>query len=180
MKRTLSRTRRARCPPEAGRDGGPWACREGGPRACPTAVPRRRVKWARSWGVRGRSGRPGYPEAHAPAIQGHPVRPGVGPTRVPPALGPRPRGPGRRRPGGRRTTASAPETAGTPRPDESPGRPPGPPIGRPADRCLTQGRPLDWHRLLRSGCHSVPSPWPALGSRSRSSTQGFRFQARPR
>jgi hypothetical protein len=45
-----------------------------------------------------RSGRPGYSETHAPVIQGHQVRQGVEQTRVLPALGPRPRGPGLGRP----------------------------------------------------------------------------------
>jgi hypothetical protein len=37
-------------------------------------------------------------QTHAPVIQGHQVCQGVGPTRVLPALGPRPRGPGPGRP----------------------------------------------------------------------------------
>ena len=80
MKRTLSRTRQARCPPGAGRGGDPSACRGGGPRACPTAVHGRRVKRARYWGVRNsaEAAALGIPEAHAPVIQGHEVREGSG------------------------------------------------------------------------------------------------------
>jgi hypothetical protein len=64
MKRTLSRTRRARCPPGAGRGRGLSACRGGGPRAWlgprparrqstrRRATPTRRVKRARYWGLR--------------------------------------------------------------------------------------------------------------------------------
>jgi hypothetical protein len=112
--------------------------------ACPTAVYRRRVKRARYWGVRN------YAEAAALGIPefGHTGPPGLPGGRAdqgsscPGAQTPRTRTalscrrstacPGwkSRRPGERRTTASAPAEAGTPRPDESPGRPAGPPSGR--------------------------------------------------
>ena len=147
MKRTLSRTQRARCPPGAGRGGDLSACRGGGPTACPTAVPRRRVKRAGYWGVRNYaeaaalgiprpmrrsyratrsargSGRPGFflpwgPDPEDPDSDGL-VLPEVD------------RLPGVEEPATRRTTASAPAEAGTPRPDESPGRTAGPPSGRP-------------------------------------------------
>jgi hypothetical protein len=153
MKRTLSRTRQARCPPGAGRGGGLSACRGGGPTACPTAVhrrratPTRRVKRARYWGVRnftpkrqplvsrdpcaGHTGPPGPPGGRAD--QGSSC-PGAQTPRTRTALSCRRSTacPGwkSRRPGERRTTASAPAEAGTPRPDESHGRTAGPPSGR--------------------------------------------------
>jgi len=47
------------------------------------------VKRARFWGVwnSAKETALGIPEAHAPVIQSHPVRQGVGPTRVPPGPG---------------------------------------------------------------------------------------------
>jgi hypothetical protein len=194
MKRTLSRTQRARCPPGARRGGGLSACRGGGPRACPTAVHRRRVKRARYSG-----GAELYAEAAALGIPefGHTGPPGPPGGRAdqgsscPGAQTPRTRTalscrrsttcPGwkSQRPGERRTTASAPAEAVTPRPDESPGRPAGPPSGRsPAGYGpAASGTYAPTHfatgisascerpppgpgspeatRILRSGCHSV-------------------------
>jgi hypothetical protein len=51
-------------------------------------------------------------QTHAPVIQGHRVREGVGQTRVPPALGPRPREPGRPCPAGGRPPARGGEASG--------------------------------------------------------------------
>jgi hypothetical protein len=199
MKRTLSWTRQARCPPGAGRGGGLSACKGGGPTACPTAVYRRMVKRARCSGVRN------FTPKRQPLVSRDPCAGRTGPraTRVLPTLGPRPRGPGRPCPAGGRPPARGERAGprgflGDPANDERrlpfqqklEPRDPMKAAVRPVSRGLRNvcshpfcdrgpGSP-EATRILRSGCHSVPNRRPAPRSRNScaistwSSTRGFR------